>query len=104
MDDSSDKYGHIRAYLTVLQREFNSKSPTESPDDPEASNATLAAKIASLLADDKEDEVKNLLVEKLGVPESSPDLDVYVLELMHKHKNDIEGTSLVTLATPARRP
>ncbi|CAE6459017.1 unnamed protein product [Rhizoctonia solani] len=104
MDDAGDKYGHIRAYLTVLQREFNSKSPTEGSDDPDTSHAVLAAKIASLLVDDKEDEVKSLLVEKLGVPESSPDLDVYVLELMHKHKNDIEGTSLVSLATPARRP
>ncbi|CUA70626.1 hypothetical protein RSOLAG22IIIB_04220 [Rhizoctonia solani] len=127
MDDAGDKYGHIRAYLTVLQREFNSKSPTESSDDPEASNPTLAAKIASLLVDDKEDEVKSLLVEKLGVPESSvrytfqhncyhlalgltaplhfqPDLDVYVLELMHKHKDDVEGTSLASLATPAKRP
>ncbi|KDN47639.1 hypothetical protein RSAG8_03429, partial [Rhizoctonia solani AG-8 WAC10335] len=104
MDDAGDKYGHIRAYLTVLQREFNSKSPTEGPDGPDTSHAVLAAKIASLLVDDKEDEVKSLLVEKLGVPESSPDLDVYVLELMHKHKNDIEGTSLVSLATPARRP
>ncbi|CAE6532428.1 unnamed protein product [Rhizoctonia solani] len=104
MDDAGDKYGHIRAYLAVLQREHNSKSSTEGSDDPEVSNGALAAKIASLLVDDKEDEVKSLLVEKLGVPESSPDLDVYILELMHKHKDDIEGISLASLATPARRP
>ncbi|KAJ1306699.1 hypothetical protein OPQ81_007691 [Rhizoctonia solani] len=104
MDDAGDKYSHIRAYLTVLQREHNSKSPTESSDDPEASNGVLATKIASLLVDEKEDEVKSLLVEKLGVPELSPDLDVYVLEFMHKHKDDVEGISLVSLATPARRP
>ncbi|CAE6421422.1 unnamed protein product [Rhizoctonia solani] len=104
MDGSGDKYSHLRAYLTVLQREFNSKSPAEGSDDPEVGNSALAAKIASLLVDEKEDEVKSLLVEKLGVPESSPDMDVYVLELMHKHKDDIEGTSLAPLATPARRP
>ncbi|KAG8690494.1 hypothetical protein FRC11_011189 [Ceratobasidium sp. 423] len=104
MDDAGDKYGNIRAYLAVLQREHNSKSPTESSDDPEASNSVLAAKIASLLVDDKEDEVKSLLVEKLGVPESSPDLNMYVLEFMHKHKDDVEGISLASLATPTRRP
>ncbi|CEL61924.1 hypothetical protein RSOLAG1IB_04674 [Rhizoctonia solani AG-1 IB] len=104
MDDAGDKYGHIRAYLAVLQREHNSKSPTGDPDDAEVTNPALAAKIASLLAEEKEDEVKSLLVEKLSVPDSSPDLDVYVLELMHKHKDDVEGISLVSLATPTRRP
>ncbi|CAE6457694.1 unnamed protein product [Rhizoctonia solani] len=103
MDEAGDKYGHVRAYLTVLRREFSPKSPTESSDDLEV-NTALAAEIASLLVDDKEDEVKSLLVEKLGVSESSPDLDVYVLELMHKHKNDVEGTPLVSVATPTRRP
>ncbi|QRW17012.1 Zf-CCCH domain protein [Rhizoctonia solani] len=104
MDDAGDKYGHIRAYLAVLQREHNSKSPTGDSDGPEVSNAGLAAKIASLLAEEKEDEVKNLLAEKLSIPESSPDLDAYVLEFMHKHKDDIDGISLVSLATPTRRP
>ncbi|KAF8677695.1 hypothetical protein RHS04_05889 [Rhizoctonia solani] len=104
MDDAGDKYGHIRAYLAVLQREHNSKSPTGDSDGPEASNAGLAAKIASLLAEEKEDEVKSLLAEKLSIPEPSPDLDAYVLEFMHKHKDDIDGISLVSLATPTRRP
>ncbi|CAE6401530.1 unnamed protein product [Rhizoctonia solani] len=76
MDDAGDKYGHIRAYLAVLQREHNSKSPTGDPDDAEVTNPAFAAKIASLLAEEKEDEVKSLLVEKLSVPDSSPDLDV----------------------------
>ncbi|CCO29871.1 hypothetical protein BN14_03892 [Rhizoctonia solani AG-1 IB] len=71
MDDAGDKYGHIRAYLAVLQREHNSKSPTGDPDDAEVTNPALAAKIASLLAEEKEDEVKSLLVEKLSVPDSS---------------------------------
>ncbi|ELU43486.1 zf-CCCH domain-containing protein [Rhizoctonia solani AG-1 IA] len=71
MDDAGDKYGHIRAYLAVLQREHNSKSPTGDSDGPEASNAGLAAKIASLLAEEKEDEVKSLLAEKLSIPEPS---------------------------------
>lgn len=103
MDDGGDKYGHVRAYLSALQREHNqSKSPTD--EDPDAANGALAAKIASLLVDEKEDEVKSLLVDKLGIPESSPDLDVYVLELMHKHKDDIEGTPIFSLTTPTKRP
>lgn len=123
MDDAGDKYAHLRAYLSALQREHQSKSPTDGTDDPDAGNAGFATKIASLLADDKEDEVKRLLVEKLGISESSvglvitrsysvahtrwilqPDLDVYVLELMHKHKDDVEGTPLTLLATPTKRP
>jgi hypothetical protein len=71
MDDADDKYGHVRAYLSALQREHNSKSPTDGADDPDPSNAGLAARIASLLVEDKEDEVKNLLVEKLGIQETS---------------------------------
>ncbi|QRV88775.1 Zf-CCCH domain protein [Ceratobasidium sp. AG-Ba] len=104
MDDAGDKYGHLRAYITVLEREHASKSPTDGADPPPGDNAALAAKIAALLVDDEEDGVKSLLVEKLGVSESSPDLDGYVLELMHKHKDDLEGAPLSSLNTPTKRP
>ncbi|KAG9122138.1 hypothetical protein FRC07_001611 [Ceratobasidium sp. 392] len=104
MDDAGDKYGHIRAYLTALEREHASKSPTDSADAPHSDNSALAAKIAGLLVDDDEDAVKSLLVEKLGVSKSSSDLNDYVLELMHKHKDDLEGAPLASLITPTKRP
>ncbi|KAG9082887.1 hypothetical protein FS749_006497, partial [Ceratobasidium sp. UAMH 11750] len=104
MDEAGDKYGHIRAYLSALEREHASKSPTDSPDAPASDNGALATRIAALLADDDEDAVKSLLVNKLGIPQSSLDLNEYVLELMHKRKDDLEGVPLASLITPAKRP
>jgi len=104
MDDAGDKYAHIRAYLSALERENANKSPTDASDVPDPGHSALAARIAALLAEDDEDEVKSLLVEKLGVQESSPDLDVHILELMHKHKDDSEGVPMPFLATPTKRP
>lgn len=71
MDDLGDKYAHIRAYLSALERDNVNKSPTDASDVPDPGHSALAATIAALLAEDDEDEVKSLLVEKLGVPESS---------------------------------
>ncbi|KAG8735119.1 hypothetical protein FRC10_010971 [Ceratobasidium sp. 414] len=104
MDDVGDKYGHIRAYLSTLEREHASKSPTDSPDAPASENGALATRIAVLLADDEEEAVKSLLVDRLGIPQSSPDLNEYVLELMHKRKDDLEGAPLASLITPTKRP
>ncbi|KAG9101112.1 hypothetical protein FRC06_003340 [Ceratobasidium sp. 370] len=104
MDDAGDKYGHIRTYLSVLEREHASKSPTDSTDAPAGDNGALATRIARLLADDEEDAVKSLLIDKIGIPQSSPDLNEYVLELMHKRKDDLEGVPLAPLITPTKRP
>ena len=71
MDDPGDKYAHIRAYLSALERENVNKSPTDGSDVPDPGHSALAARIAALLVGDDEDEVKSLLVEKLGVQESS---------------------------------
>lgn len=70
-DDAGDKYAHIRAYLSALERENVNKSPTDSSDVPDPGHGALAARIAALLVEDDEDEVKNILVEKIGVQEAS---------------------------------
>jgi hypothetical protein len=70
MDDPSDKYAHIRAYLLTLEREHTNKSPTDGADLAN-DGGSLASRIAGLLVDDDEDEVKSILVSRLGIPESS---------------------------------
>ena len=116
------RFPHTRAQLSSIIRQH--RSPLEGydaddADDPNRVNTALVNRVATLLADEQEDVLKNLLKSECGVDDdmvsaSSPtylvlfqltpsQLEQHVLDLMHRHRDDVAGVPFLFL-TPTRRP
>ncbi|KAG8220862.1 hypothetical protein J3R82DRAFT_2357 [Butyriboletus roseoflavus] len=115
------RHPHTRAQLSAIIRQH--RSPVEGyaddGDDPNRVNTTLVNKVASLLADEQEDasqrrsQVRVRRRRRYGqclVPNLSPliqsnpsQLEQHVLDLMHRHRDDVAGVPFLFL-TPTRRP
>ncbi|KAG9312896.1 hypothetical protein JVU11DRAFT_6329 [Chiua virens] len=98
------RFPHTRAQLSAIIRHH--RSPTEAydaddGDDPSRVSTALVNRVASLLADEQEDVLKNLLKSECGVDDDM--LEQHVLDLMHRHRDDIAGVPFLFL-TPTRRP
>jgi hypothetical protein len=118
---ASTRFPHTRAQLSAIARLYK---PADSGDnDAEADDSrvssNLVAKVASLLDHEHEDELKALLKASftgidddmvrshkfvlLIVSSSCSQLEQHVLDLMHKHRDDVAGVPFIFL-TASRRP
>ena len=118
---ASSHFPHTRAQLSAIARLYK---PADSGDndtelDDSRVSSSLVAKVASLLDHEHEDELKTLLRASFaGIDDDmvrSPEavlvcgflhrtqLEQHVLDLMHKHRDDVAGVPFLFL-TASRRP
>lgn len=98
------RFPHTRAQLYAISRLYKPADSCDNdtePDDPRVSS-TLVAKVASLLDHEHEDDLKALLKAIFSGMDDDM-LEQHVLDLMHKHKDDIAGVPFLLL-TASRRP
>ncbi|KAF8661374.1 hypothetical protein AX16_001467 [Volvariella volvacea WC 439] len=103
-DSSTFKFPHTRAQLLALSRQYKPLDSIDNdPDGDEMSRlpSSLVNEVVSLIADEKEDELKTLLKQTFDMDSDS--LEQNVLDLMHRHRDDIAGVPFLFL-TPTRRP
>ncbi|GLB43441.1 putative DUF1771 [Lyophyllum shimeji] len=98
------KFPHTRALLSVIARQHKPLENYDSDADADEFNRVspaLVNRVAALLADEQEDELKTLLRTTYGMDDET--LEQNVLELMHKHRDDVAGVPFFFL-TSSRRP
>ncbi|KAF8998588.1 hypothetical protein BDQ17DRAFT_1362072 [Cyathus striatus] len=101
---SNSKFPHTRAQLSAIARQ---RKPPESydsdaeHDDYNRVPSSLVNKVVSLLVDENEDDLKVLLKETYSM--NNETVEQNVLDLMHKHRDDVAGVPFLFL-TPTRRP
>ncbi|KAJ8522707.1 hypothetical protein ONZ45_g711 [Pleurotus djamor] len=99
------KFPHTRAQLSLIARQ--SKSSIDNYDsDAEGDelnrvSSSLVLKVAALLNNEQEDQLKKLLKDNFGTDDDT--VEQNVLDLMHKHRDDVAGVPFLFL-TPTRRP
>ncbi|KAJ3754135.1 hypothetical protein EV360DRAFT_52192 [Lentinula raphanica] len=102
---SGHKFPHTRAQLAAFSRQYKASdsydSDAEGGDELARVPSTLVNRVVSLLVDEHEDELKDLLKETYGVDDQT--VEHNVLDLMHKHRDDVAGVPFLFL-TPTRRP
>lgn len=113
MPDPATKYPHTSAFIAYLAKEYpghgqQQPSPTEADGDSggESSNANqeVVKKVVRLLEEEDEDGLKQLVKATYTFEESDSSLvEQVLLDLMHKHKDDVQGVPFVFLA-PMKRP
>ncbi|KAH9479631.1 hypothetical protein JR316_0008226 [Psilocybe cubensis] len=99
-DNPAPKFPHTRAQLAALARQFKPLDPYDD-DDNDRVPPRLLNQVISLLIDEREDDLKSLLKAAFGVDDHS--VEHCVLDLMHKHRDDVAGVPFLFL-TPTRRP
>ncbi|KAF8885020.1 hypothetical protein BD779DRAFT_1801509 [Infundibulicybe gibba] len=100
----SPKFPHTRAQLSAIARQhkpLDSYDSDAETDDLNRVTSLLVNKVVALLVDEQEDELKILLKETYGIDDET--LEQNVLDLMHKHRDDVAGVPFLFL-TPTRRP
>lgn len=101
--EPAQRFPHIRAQLSAIYQQH--KGPLEGCEDNDDEltriTTSLVTKVAALLGDEREDELKELLKTSLGVDDDT--LEQHVLDLMHRHRDDVTGVPFLFL-TPTRRP
>ncbi|KZS94503.1 hypothetical protein SISNIDRAFT_473951 [Sistotremastrum niveocremeum HHB9708] len=106
------KFPHTRAMLAAISREYKVPEPVsttesdtdgENIDDRAGVDSATVRKVAALLQEENEDELKQVLKDRFGAPDNDEVLDEHVLNLMHKHRDDQAGVPFLFL-TPTRRP
>ncbi|KXN81524.1 Zinc finger CCCH domain-containing protein 6 [Leucoagaricus sp. SymC.cos] len=102
-DPDSFKFPHTRAQLSAVARQHKQGEYPGEPDAEDLSRvpSTLVNKVVSLLVDENEDELKALLKEQFDLDDET--VEENVLDLMHKHRDDVAGVPFLFL-TPTRRP
>ncbi|KAF8517959.1 hypothetical protein BU17DRAFT_49347 [Hysterangium stoloniferum] len=103
---SATKYPHTRAILVAIAASVNPNSADTDQDGDEAHRISpaLLSRVVSLLQEEKEEELKEQLKAAFSIPNTDEaQLDQSVLELMHKHRDDISGVPFLFL-TPIKRP
>ncbi|KAI0305959.1 hypothetical protein B0F90DRAFT_1694934 [Multifurca ochricompacta] len=98
------RFPHTRAQLSSISRLYKPADSCENDTEPDDSpvSSSLIAKVASLLDHEHEDELKALLKATFtGIDDDM--LEQHVLDLMHKHRDDIAGVPFLFL-TASRRP
>ncbi|KAK7676316.1 hypothetical protein QCA50_020733 [Cerrena zonata] len=103
---TSSKFPHTRAQLTSIARQYRPSGDYD--DDPDADDSGLittafVSRVASLLDNEEEDELKELLKETFGPTIDDKELAQHVLDLMHRHRDDVDNLPFLYL-TPNRRP
>ncbi|KAI0343140.1 hypothetical protein BDW22DRAFT_1428572 [Trametopsis cervina] len=99
------RFPHTRAQLTAIARQYR---PLDNYEDDNEGGSTgissaLVARVASLLDAEREEDLKNLLKDSFGPSIDEEELSQHVLDLMHRHRDDIDNVPFLFL-TPTRRP
>lgn len=110
----TQKFPHTRAQLALIARDHrfrdmivgeghsNGGNESDMDDDEQAKvSSDLVRRVAALLDDEKEEELKELLKKTFDLDDEASETPV--LDLMHAHKDDISGVPFLFL-TPTRRP
>ncbi|KAF8199165.1 hypothetical protein BJ912DRAFT_951130 [Pholiota molesta] len=98
------KFPHTRAQLSAFARQYKPAEAYESDAEQDEYGRvpqSLVNEVVSLLVEEREDELKGLLKRTYLMDEES--IEQNVLDLMHKHRDDIAGVPFLFL-TPTRRP
>ncbi|KAF9245321.1 hypothetical protein BU15DRAFT_85645 [Melanogaster broomeanus] len=98
------RFPHTRAQLSAIVRQHRSPLEAYEADDGDDSSRVSTSwviKVASLLANEQEDELKEFLKTECGVDDDM--LEQHALDLMHRHRDDVAGVPFLFL-TPTRRP
>lgn len=101
---SIPKFPHTRAQLSLIARQnkpLDSVDGDVDSDDFSRVSPTLVSKVVGLLIEEQEDELKAFLKKTYGMDDDT--LEQNVLDLMHKHRDDVAGVPFLFL-TPSRRP
>ncbi|KAF8159765.1 hypothetical protein B0H34DRAFT_417010 [Crassisporium funariophilum] len=101
---SSGKFPHTRAQLSAIARQYKPLESYDSDAENDDFNRvpySLVNEIVSLLVEEKEDELKVVLKATYTMDDES--VEQTVLDLMHKHRDDVAGVPFLFL-TPTRRP
>ncbi|TFY72321.1 hypothetical protein EVG20_g693 [Dentipellis fragilis] len=98
------RFPHTRAQLSSIARQYKPDTYDSDfeGDDFTRINPGFVARIVSLLDQEREEELKSLLKDKYGDIDDES-LEQHVLDLMHKHRDDVAGVPFLFL-TPTRRP
>ena len=118
---STPRFPHTHAQLAAIARLYKPDAFLGDPDGDQNISPSLVARVVALLDAEREDELKGLLKDMFGpitddevrllpVPlrrtplmTSFLQLEQHVLDLMHKHRDDIDNVPFLFL-TPTRRP
>ncbi|KAF8972628.1 hypothetical protein BDZ97DRAFT_1901162 [Flammula alnicola] len=98
------KFPHTRAQLSAIARQYKPLENYDSDAENDEYNRvpqSIVNEVVSLLIDEREDELKALLKTTYSMDDES--VEQNVLDLMHKHRDDIAGVPFLFL-TPTRRP
>ncbi|KAG5653332.1 hypothetical protein H0H81_001072 [Sphagnurus paluster] len=101
---SMPKFPHTRAQLSAIARQHKPLDNYDSDADGDDFNrvsSSFVNRVAALLADEQEDELKTVLKSTYGMDDEM--VEQNVLELMHKHRDDVAGVPFFFL-TSTRRP
>ncbi|RDB15838.1 Zinc finger CCCH domain-containing protein 6 [Hypsizygus marmoreus] len=101
---SMPKFPHTRAQLSAIARQHKPLDHYDSDFDGDEFNrvsSSFVNKVVALLVDENEDELKTLLKSTYDMDDDT--LEQNVLDLMHKHRDDVAGVPFLFL-TPTRRP
>ncbi|KAF4593252.1 hypothetical protein EYR38_008966 [Pleurotus pulmonarius] len=101
---SDSKFPHTKAQLSLIARQSKSSDNYDSDaegDDQNRVSSNLASKVVFYLDNELEDDLKKLLKDSFGLDDET--LEQSVLDLMHKHRDDVAGVPFLFL-TPTRRP
>lgn len=104
-DSAIPRFPHTRAQLSAIARLYKPANNYDSDaegDEFSRVSSDVVGKVVSLLDEEDEDELKSLLKDTYGVDEEEQ-LEQHVLDLMHKHRDDVAGIPFLAL-TPTRRP
>lgn len=97
------RFPHIRAQLAAIARQHKDASEIELDDETGARiPSEFVHKIVESLDSEREDELKALLTQTYPTIDRES-LEQHVLDLMHKHRDDVAGVPFLFL-TPSRRP
>ncbi|KAG6812823.1 hypothetical protein H0H92_016092 [Tricholoma furcatifolium] len=102
--DPMPKFPHTRAQLSAIARQHKPLETYDNTADPEEFNrvsSSFVNRVVAMLVEEEEEGLKDLLKSTYGMDEET--VDQNVLELMHKHRDDLAGVPFLFL-TSTRRP
>ncbi|KAE9393464.1 hypothetical protein BT96DRAFT_924018 [Gymnopus androsaceus JB14] len=103
---SIHKFPHTRAQLAAFSRQYKASdsydSDAEGGDELSKVPSAFVNRVVSLLVDEREDELKELLKDTYGTDDQT--VEHNVLDLMHKHRDDVAGVPFLFLTPNIRRP
>ncbi|KAI0629184.1 hypothetical protein C8Q77DRAFT_1161369 [Trametes polyzona] len=97
------RFPHTRAQLAAIARQYKPDAYGDAESDVSAISSSFVGRVVGLLDGEREDEVKSLLKDTFGPNIPEDELEQHVLDLMHKHRDDIDNVPFLFL-TPTRRP